>query len=88
MGELENAVCKLIIIFYPSLIYCSRDLFNMKLELFSLVALTGIAAAFPGFGAGRPKLSLTAEPAVKPRQLSIDLAVAALNFQPPQPGES
>jgi hypothetical protein len=59
----------------------------MRFALFNLIALVGIAAAFPGKGAGRPKLALTAEPAVRSRQMPLDLAVAVPNFQEPQAGE-
>jgi hypothetical protein len=63
----------------------------MQLLSVTVIAHVGIAAAFPGFGAGRRGLALTAEPVIKPRQLSfgeaVDLTLAALNFQEPQPGE-
>jgi hypothetical protein len=63
----------------------------MQLLYVTTIALVGVAAAFPGFGAGRRKLALMAEPALKPRQLSFDaalnLTLAALSFQGPQLGE-
>lgn len=59
----------------------------MQLVFFSLTALVCSAAAFPSIGAGRPKVALTIEPAVRTRQVSLDLVLAALNFQEPQLGE-
>lgn len=59
----------------------------MESLLFILFAFLSIIAAFPGRGAGCPRLSLTAEPAVGARQVPLDLAVAALNFHPPQLGD-